>query len=118
MPDGVEGKGALLPTEGKDADPVEPGEGAVGLPPPERWAKADALNAKIRKAQLRRGVVMTHPQGLHRSIPLSPTGRETYVTGLQRFYKCVPKVPARPRAMSSKVSVLKFSGSGDDIVSR
>jgi hypothetical protein len=92
MPDGVEGKGALLPTEGKDADPVEPGEGAVGLPPPERWAKADALNAKIRKAQLRRGVFMTHPQGLHRSIPLSPTGRETYVTGVQRFYKCESRV--------------------------
>ena len=71
MPDVVEERGALLPTEGKDEDPVEPGEGTVGLPPPERWAKADALKAKMRKAQPKRRVVMTHPPGYcYESIPL------------------------------------------------
>jgi hypothetical protein len=48
---------------GKVVDPVvEPGRPTAGLPPPERWAKAEVLKAKIRKAQRKRGVLMTHPQ--------------------------------------------------------
>ena len=47
---------------GKVVDPVvEPGRPAAGLPPPPRWAKAKVLKAKMRKAQAKRGVFMTHP---------------------------------------------------------
>jgi len=47
---------------GKPVDPTAPGEPAEGLPPP-CWAKAkEALKAKMRKAQRKRGVHMTHPQ--------------------------------------------------------
>jgi hypothetical protein len=51
------------------------------LVPPERWAKAKALNAKMRKAQPKRGVLMTHPQDT--------------VTGVYRFSRAVERLMSR-----------------------
>lgn len=54
-----------MPAVGKFEGRLEPGEAAGGLPPPERpWAQADVLNAKMKKAQRKNGVFMTHPQTL------------------------------------------------------
>jgi len=53
MADDEEAGAAGGTARGTLAEPSEPSE---GLPPPERpWANADALNAKMRKAQRKRG---------------------------------------------------------------
>ena len=47
---------------GKPVEPTEPGEPAEGLPPPCCAKTEEPLKAKMRKAQPKRGVHMTHPQ--------------------------------------------------------
>jgi hypothetical protein len=63
---------------GKVVDPVEAGRPPEGLVPPERWAKAEVLKAKMRKAQPKSGVLMTHPQDT--------------VTGVYRFWGQLERV--------------------------
>src|ERR1700693_5615682 len=69
------------PVGGKVEEPVEPGGVGEGLLPPERWARAEALNAMTRKIQRKNGVHITHPRDI--------------VPGVYRFRRRVERLMSR-----------------------